>query len=64
MSHLVFGWAIIALSLLSAWVSIATGRVRFNSVWYVYRAEKPLIFWLAVGAPIALGFVILIHGWG
>jgi hypothetical protein len=64
MSHVVFGWVIIALSLLSAWFSLATGRVRFNSVWYVYRSQKPRIFWLAVFAPIAAGLIILIHGWG
>jgi hypothetical protein len=62
MTETLFGWVIIVLALLGAWISIATGRVRFNAVWYVHRTEKPRVFWLAVCAPLLVGIVIVVYG--
>jgi hypothetical protein len=62
MNEMLFGWAIIALSLLVAWISIATGRVRINAVWYIHRAEKPFIFWFTICFPVLVGIVITVHG--
>jgi hypothetical protein len=61
-SSAILGWGAIVLAALSAWISIATGRVRFNAAWYVYRSQKPFIFWLAILAPIAIGILIVARG--
>lgn len=62
MNETLFGLAVIALSLLAALISLATGRVRFNAAWYVHRADKPLIFWLAILGSVLIGVVIVTHG--
>ena len=42
--------------------SIVLGRVRFNSVWYVYRANEPNLFWVSNLAGVFVAIVILIWG--